>query len=81
MIYHGQVLMFHTVKDPHSNYMSNPILENKNAQSLLPSGFALPASAMIAHVRNEPDQIWHARYGHLSCRNMAWNECGSQGAA
>jgi hypothetical protein len=70
MIYQGQVLVFRTVKDPHSNYLSNPILENKNAQALLPSGFALPASAMISHMRNESAQIWHTRHGHLSYRNL-----------
>jgi hypothetical protein len=70
MIYQGQVLVFHTVKDPHSNYLSNPILENKNAQDLLPPGFTLPACAMISHVQNVSAQIWHARYGHLSYRNL-----------
>jgi hypothetical protein len=70
MIYQGQVLVFHTVKDPHSNYLSNPIPENMNAQALLPPGSALPASAMISHVRNDSALIWHARYGHLSYRNL-----------
>jgi hypothetical protein len=70
MIYQGQVILFYTVKDPHSNYLSNPILENKNAQDLLPLGFTLPACAMISHVQNVSAQIWHARYGHLSYRNM-----------
>jgi hypothetical protein len=70
MIYQGQVLVFHTVKDPHSNYLSNPILENKNALDHLPPGFTLPASAMISHLQNVLAQIWHARYGHLSYRNL-----------
>jgi hypothetical protein len=70
MIYQGQVLVFHTVKDPHSNYLSNEVLENRNAQDLLPPGFHLSAHAMVSHVHNAPAQIWHARYGHLSYRNM-----------
>jgi hypothetical protein len=70
MIYQGQVLVFYTVNDPHSNYLSNPVLENKNAQDLLPPGFILPSCAMISHVQNASAQIWHARYGHLSYRNM-----------
>jgi hypothetical protein len=70
MIYQDQVLVFHTAKDPHSNYLSNPILVNKNALSLLPPGFSLPASAMVSYVKNESTQIWHARYGHLSYRML-----------
>jgi hypothetical protein len=62
--------VFHTVKDPHSNYLSNTVLENRNAQDLLPPGFHLPPCALISHVQKASAQIWHARYGHLSYRNM-----------
>jgi hypothetical protein len=36
MIYQGRVLVFHTVKDPHSNYLSNTILETGMLKTFYP---------------------------------------------
>jgi hypothetical protein len=34
MIYKGQILVFHTAMDPHSNYHPSPILEKKKMLNL-----------------------------------------------